>query len=196
MEISVNTVLLVMDLQAGTMSRLGDTPEAKQLIAALQTAIAHARTSGIPVIYVVVGFRKGLPEIAMANRSFSALKQMPPDARAALEEPLAVFPAVAPQTGEPVVTKRRISAFAGSDLDVLLRAYKAEHLVLTGISTSGVVLSTLREAADKDFQLSVLSDCCADLDPEVHTVLLTKVFPRHAEVLTTAAWIKGPLQPK
>jgi nicotinamidase-related amidase len=50
------------------------------------------------------------------------------------------------------------------------------------------VLSTLREAADKDFRLSVLSDGCADRDPEVHTVLLTKVFPRQAEVLTTAEW--------
>jgi len=61
--------------------------------------------------------------------------------------------------------------------------------VLTGLSTSGVVLSTVREAADKDFRLTVLSDGCGDMDNEVHTVLLTKVFPRQAEVLTTAEWI-------
>jgi nicotinamidase-related amidase len=60
--------------------------------------------------------------------------------------------------------------------------------VLTGISTSGVVLSTLREAADKDYQITVLSDCCADMDDEVHRVLTTKIFPRQADVLTVQEW--------
>jgi nicotinamidase-related amidase len=60
--------------------------------------------------------------------------------------------------------------------------------VLTGISTSGVVLSTLREAADKDYQITVLSDCCGDIDDEVHRVLTTKIFPRQADVLTVQEW--------
>jgi hypothetical protein len=64
-----------------------------------------------------------------------------------------------------------------------------EHtLILGGIATSGVVLSTLREAADKDFALTVLSDACLDADPEVHRVLMEKVFPRQANVLTVDAW--------
>ena len=62
-------------------------------------------------------------------------------------------------------------------------------LVLAGISTSGVVLSTLRQAADLDFGLSVLRDACADADEEVHRVLCEKVFPRQAEVLDTDACI-------
>jgi len=87
-----------------------------------------------------------------------------------------------------VVTKRRVSAFAGSDLDVLLRARRTEHLVLAGIATSGLVLSTLRQAADLDFRLTVLADGCLDADPEVHQVLLHKVFPRQAEVTSVAEW--------
>jgi nicotinamidase-related amidase len=59
-----------------------------------------------------------------------------------------------------------------------------QHLVLTGLSTGGVVLSTLREAVDKDYRLTVLADCCADADEEVHRVLTTKIFPRHADVFT------------
>jgi nicotinamidase-related amidase len=86
------------------------------------------------------------------------------------------------------VVKRRVSAFSGSDLDVVLRANAISTLVLAGIATSGVVLSTLREAADRDFGLVVLSDACADRDPEVHRVLLEKVFPRQADVLTVDAW--------
>jgi nicotinamidase-related amidase len=87
-----------------------------------------------------------------------------------------------------VVTKRRVSAFAGSDLDVVLRALDARHLVLCGLSTSGVVLSTLRAAADQDYALTVLRDACADPDEEVHRVLTEKVFPRQAEVLDAGAW--------
>jgi nicotinamidase-related amidase len=92
--------------------------------------------------------------------------------------------------GELLVTKRRVSAFAGSDLDVVLRTKGIDALVLSGIATSGVVLSTLREAADLDFDLTVLSDGCADADPEVHRVLTEKVFVRQANVLTTQEWIK------
>jgi nicotinamidase-related amidase len=88
-----------------------------------------------------------------------------------------------------IVVKKRISAFAGSDLEVLLRANDIRHLVLCGIATSGVVLSTLREAGDKDFALTVLSDLCADTDSEVHRVLLEKVFPRQARVITAAEWM-------
>jgi nicotinamidase-related amidase len=73
-------------------------------------------------------------------------------------------------------------------LEVVLRAQGISHLVLWGIATSGVVLSTLREAADRDYQLTVLSDCCVDSDEEVQRVLLSKVFPRQAEVVQASAW--------
>jgi nicotinamidase-related amidase len=63
--------------------------------------------------------------------------------------------------------------------------------VLAGIATSGVVLSTVRDAADRDYELVVLSDCCVDSDPEVHRLLLERVFPRQARVITSAVWIDG-----
>jgi nicotinamidase-related amidase len=100
-----------------------------------------------------------------------------------------VDPAVAPEPGDVVVTQPRVSAFAGSDPDVVLQAAGTDALVLTGISTGGVVLSTVRQAADLDFSLTVLSDGCADPDAEVHRVLCEKVFPRRAQVLTVADWI-------
>ena len=53
------------------------------------------------------------------------------------------------------------------------------------------MLSTLRTAADLDFELTVLHDACADGDPEVHGVLTEKVFPRQAAVLDVAAWSAG-----
>jgi nicotinamidase-related amidase len=180
-----NTALLVMDLQMGILSRY---PEAGKLAANTAKGIAYARKNNIPVIYVVVGFRKGMPEISENNKSFSISKKMLADAD--MNEWMKVLPEIAPKENEITVIKRRISAFAGSDLQVVLSGMNINHMVLTGIATSGVVLSTLREAADKDYRLTVLSDCCGDADEEVHRVLTTKVFPRQADVLTVEEWCK------
>ena len=179
------TALLVMDVQhaiAGMMKE--HRPE---LLPALSATIKAARANGVRVIYVVVGFRKGYPEVSPMNKSFSTLRNS--GRNLDTPESMTIEPSVAPAEGEPIVVKRRISAFAGSDLEVLLRSGDIRHLVLTGISTSGVVLSTLREAADKDFQITLLQDCCADMDAEVHQVLTTKIFPRQADVMTHTAWI-------
>lgn len=180
---SEHTALLLMDVQQGIVDRLGDAA----LLDRLAQVTAAARASGILVVYVRVAFREGYPEVSPTNRSFSIISS---GGRFTETDPATQFPpAVAPQPGDVVVTKRRVSAFSGSDLDVVLRSKGVDTLVLTGIATSGVVLSTIREAADRDFRLVVLADGCADADAEVHRVLLEKVFPRQAEVLTTGEWL-------
>lgn len=92
-------------------------------------------------------------------------------------------------SGDIVLTKRRLGAFAGTELEALLRSRGVTKLVLAGISTSGVVLSTLRWASDLDYDVTVLSDCCGDRDEEVHSMLMAKVFPRQATVINSASWI-------
>ncbi|SDD82611.1 Nicotinamidase-related amidase [Mucilaginibacter pineti] len=184
MEQQNNTALLIMDMQAGISAML---PGAATILNNAAKAIAKARNQKIPVIYVVVGFRQGAPEISLNNKSFAASKERLTSVNMA--EFMKVHEDVKPQANEVVVTKRRYSAFAGSDLEVILRAYGVQHLVLTGVTTSGVVLSTLREAADKDYRLTVLADCCADRDEEVHRVLITKIFPPQADVLTVEEWL-------
>jgi nicotinamidase-related amidase len=52
------------------------------------------------------------------------------------------------------------------------------------------VLSTVRHAADADYQLLVVGACCSDADPEVHRVLTEKVFPRQASVTTAQAILR------
>jgi nicotinamidase-related amidase len=177
------TVLLVMDVQRGIVDRFGDSGE---YLRRLSAAIGAARAANIPVVYVTIGFRPGHPEISARNRTFSAIASS--GAYTSGDPAAEIHPAVAPEPGDLVVTKRRVSAFAGSDLDVLLRGLDASTLVLTGIATSGVVLSTLRQAADLDYRLVVLADACLDADPEVHRVLTEKVFPRQADALTVAEW--------
>ncbi|MET0921456.1 MAG: isochorismatase family cysteine hydrolase [Acidimicrobiia bacterium] len=104
------------------------------------------------------------------------------------DEASQIHPALAPRPDEPVVLKKRASAFSGSDLEILLRSMAITHLVLAGVATSGVVLSTLRDATDRDYERTVLSDACADTDDEVHRVLVEKLFRREAAVLSVADW--------
>ncbi len=181
------TALLVMDFQNGIVDRIA-TPG---VVEAAARAVAAARAHDVPVLFIRVAFRPGFPEIAASNRSFSALAAHGGDAMTQDSPATQVHEAVQPLPGEPVLIKRRVSAFTGSDLEVLLRGVGADALVLAGISTSGVVLSTLRQAADLDFGITVLADACADPDPEVHRVLTEKVFPRQATVITVEEWAAG-----
>jgi nicotinamidase-related amidase len=182
------SALLVMDVQNAIVERFADATVVDRVAA----AVAAARAADVPVIYVRVAFRPGHPEVSPRNKSFAALR----DGGGLIDdEATAIHPVVAPEPGEVVVTKLRVSAFAGSDLDVVLRAGAVEELVLCGIATSGVVLSTLRAAADLDYGLTVLRDACADGDPEVHRVLMDKVFPRQAEVVDVAGWAAASAAP-
>jgi len=178
-----SVALLVMDVQQGIVDRLGDD---EGYLPRLAAAVEAARAAGIWVIYVTVAFRAGYPEVSERNKGFAAIAGT---GRFADADPgAAIHPAVAPASGDVIVTKRRVSAFTGSDLEVVLRAGGVDSLVLAGIATSGVVLSTLRQAADLDYRLTVLADGCLDSDPEVHRVLLEKVFPRQADVVGIADW--------
>jgi nicotinamidase-related amidase len=143
----------------------------------------------MPVVLVRVAFRPGYPEIAESNLSFSVVKNRG-DGAMTLDAPATqIIERLTPRDDEFVIVKKRISAFAGSDLEVLLRGLGVDSLVLGGISTSGVVLSTVRLAADLDFRLTVLTDACADPDKEVHCVLTEKVFPRQALVTSVDDWV-------
>ncbi|GAA5196284.1 hydrolase [Rugosimonospora acidiphila] len=179
-----NSALLVMDVQRDIVARFAEQDGG--YLPRLARCVEVARGRNLPVIYVTVAFRAGYPEVSQRNRGFAAVAGT---GRMTIGDPATeIHPDVAPRSEDVIVTKRRVSAFAGSDLDVVLRSRDIDTMILTGIATSGVVLSTLRQAADLDYRLTVLSDACLDADPEVHRVLLEKVFPRQAEVLTVEQW--------
>lgn len=184
MDANNNSALLVMDVQPNILSRIDNSQE---YLSKVKKAVGFAHKNNIPIVYVVVGFRAGLPEISRRNQSFSSIKNS-----AGNKDMINPLPAIEAVGNDVVVTKRRVSAFTGSDLDVVLSAKEINHLILSGIATSGVVLSTLRQAADKDYELTVLSDLCADMDDEVHRVLTQKVFPRQAKVITSEEWMNNP----
>jgi nicotinamidase-related amidase len=176
------TALLVMDLQSEIVGMLAE--KAAPILERAASVIAAARAAKLPIIYVVVGFRPGYPEISPRNAAFSAAAK---SGRFVSGIPGAdIAPAVHPQQGDVIVVKHRVSAFAGTDMEMILRAKGVDTLVMLGISTSGVILSSVRHAADADYRIVVVKDCCIDADDEVHRVLTEKVLVRQASVISAS----------
>lgn len=181
------TAVLIMDYQNDIVGMLPEKEQAP-LLERAGTVLKEARRAGLPVIYVVVRFRDGYPEVNPRNKLFSGLKE---SGRLREGTPGAeVHAKVAPLPGDVVVVKRRVGAFSTTDLQTILHAKQIDTLVLFGISTSGVVLSTVRWAADLDYRMVVVSDACADRVEEVHRVLTEKVFPWQASVVTAGELVK------
>jgi nicotinamidase-related amidase len=174
------TALLMMDFQRMVVDSYAVDKEA--LLDRVRRLAVAARNSGAMVIHVVVGFQYGYPEISGRNLVFGSLKAA---GLLAKGDPGAeIYPELTPQPGDVVVTKQRVSAFTGTNLDMILRSNNIDTLLLTGILTQGVVLSTLRHASDMDYRAVVVADGCSDKDPEVQRVLMEKIFPFQARIAT------------
>ncbi|MFF2050975.1 cysteine hydrolase family protein [Leifsonia sp. NPDC058194] len=175
------TALLLMDLQPSILASL---PDADAFLAELRRAREAARAAGATIGYVRVALSEEdaahVPPHSRFATAAERVNEIGPDHPA-----VSVDPRIAPADGEIVVRKSRYGAFSTTDLHEQLQARGVDTLVLAGISTSGVVLSTARDAVDKDYRLVVLSDGTFDRDPEVHRVLTEKVYPNQQAAVVT-----------
>ncbi len=178
----IRAAMLSMDLQSGIVSVYAPDGD---VVTRAGTVLQRGRDAGLTIIHVKVGFRPGLPEIHQRNILLGGIKASLAHQQFFAGASGAIHPAVAPLEGEAVVTKSHVNAFAGTDLELLLRAKDIDTLVIFGIATSGVVLSTALAASDADYRLFIVKDCCADLDQAVHACLIDKIFPRCATVLSS-----------
>ena len=159
------TAVIIMDYQKRILDFL-PKERVPELLKKANIVLVKARQKGVPVIYVEVLRGERTPEME-------------------------IHPDIKPKAGETVLTKRRVGPFSTTNLDEILKKQGIDTLVLMGVSTSGCVLSTVRWAYDIDYQLIVLSDCCADRDDEVQRVLMEKVFARMTKVITSQEFIEA-----
>lgn len=173
------TAVIAMDFQ-NQIIEMAPMMQERGSLAKVRRVLDAARGAGVKVGYVVVRFRPGYPEVSDRNMRFKANKEA---GRLQEGTPGAEIPAdLSPRSDEPVFVKKRVGPFTTTDIDTWLRANNVTKLVLMGIATSGVVLSTVRHASDLDFELIVLEDCCGDRDPEAHTCLIERIFPSQATI--------------
>jgi nicotinamidase-related amidase len=173
------TALVLMDFQPAILASIGDS---ETLLARAQVALSWARSERVRVVYVRVAFTPDdFAAIPTHHKAFAAVAEhkLLADGSPGSE----IHDSLDVRDEDIVVRKTRFGAFSTTDLDATLHSQGIDTLVVAGISTSGVVLSTLRDAADADYRLYVLADATADPDPEVHRILTEKVFPRQADVI-------------
>ncbi len=92
---------------------------------------------------------------------------------------------MAPREGEPVVTKRSVRAFAGSDLSHLLSASGITTLLLSGVVTNFVVEGTAREGVGRGYTVLKEGDCCASMSQEAHDAALNTALPFLTTITTS-----------
>jgi Amidases related to nicotinamidase len=181
----MNSLLLLLDLP----SQIQNSDTDVRLIAAANGAIGVARSAGISVGFARVAFRAGHPEVSPRNTLFrgvaaaDSLVEGRPDSE--------YNSAIDTQATDLLVTKRRVSAFSGSDLGTIIRARDVDRLVVGGTWTRGAVLSTVCSAADLDLEVVVLDDVTSDPDPVVQDALLNSILPLYASVMSTMAWAES-----
>ncbi|MFE9449944.1 cysteine hydrolase family protein [Streptomyces sp. NPDC006739] len=155
--------------------------ESRGVLEHARRAVERARRTGVPVVYVVVGFSPGLADWPPTSPLFTEAADG--DRLILGTWGTEVHEAVKPAADEPVVAKRRVNPFLGTHLELILRSYGVDTLLLTGVTTDLVILSTAREAHDRDFRVEVLEDATATSGPELHEAALT-LIRRTAEVTT------------
>jgi nicotinamidase-related amidase len=182
------SALLTLDCQKGIV---GFVAGSERIFQPAARVLEAARARRMRVIHVGIGFRPGYPEVQPEHPIFSAIRKT--NKFVTGTETAEFHESLGRKPDEIEIIKHRVSAFSGNDLEMILRSQGITHLVLFGIATSGIVLSTVRQASDLDFRCVVVKDCCFDGDEEVHRVLTEKVFPRQAAVVGADDFIQKML---
>lgn len=179
----MTTALIVGDIQRGIT---GAFPFAQQVVAPLRQVLPRARAAGMLVVFAHIGFRVNRADLPPGNPLFDSFF----NAGDIFHEGSPGGEIDLPVEAEDVVVlKRRASAFAGTDLDLVLRVRAVDAIVVAGVATSAMVAATCYDAADRGYRVSVLRDGCADADPAVHDFFMAKVFPgRGHDILSCASW--------
>ena len=186
----MGSALIIADVQTGVIESF---PWSATVLPPLATLLPVLRTRGLPVIFVRVALRRNGAEVPARNPLASWMFAQG-DLFLESSGTAQVHADICPLVDETVIVKRRVSAFNGTDLESVLRSRDVDSIALAGVATSGAVLATLIDAVDRDFAATVLSDCCADDDPEVHDFMLKKILPgRGARVLSSQEWLSEPV---
>ncbi|WP_028615024.1 cysteine hydrolase family protein [Halopseudomonas pelagia] len=181
--------LLLIDMQrdfcatGGYASQAGlDIQCLRAPIAAQQALLSAARRAGMLVVHTREGHRPDLTDLPewkrlRAERSGAPIGQQGPMGRLLIrgEYGHGLIDELQPLEYEPVIDKPGYSAFAHTDLELLLRNRGISCLLLAGVTTEVCVSSTLRAAIDLGFWCLTVSDACASPDPDLHRAALRMI---------------------
>lgn len=182
------TALLPMDIQKAPVRRSAMFRE-RNVGQTAKTVLEAARKAGILVIHAAIDYQ---PAFFSPRNRFLQKVRIPilsaPGVNVA--ELLEIVDEVKPVGNEPVIRKPRMSPFFGTALDSMLRSRDIDTVVLMGVATEFVVEAAARHAADLDYRVIVLEDCCASFSDEAHRASL-HIMDHLATVATSADFLES-----
>lgn len=176
--VPARTALVVMHYQTDILNLFPDV--APTLLANTRRLCDAARARDVAVYFAKIHFAPGYPEISPLNRNGQGIRQL------GLFVEDRISPELGRQPDEPIIVAHRASVFFGTDLQVRLSAQGIDTLVMVGIASTGVMLSSVAYASDADYRLLTVKDCCYDPDPVVHDHLFATAFASRTAVLSLA----------
>jgi len=190
------TAMIVVDMENDFVAPGAplETPAGRAMLPTLKRALTFCREHGIPVIYTTHAHRRGGCDMGRFKDLWPPIRQ-----GAGLvegESGIEIYPEIAPQAGEIVITKRRYSAFYGTDLEIILRGLGVDTVVISGVTTENCCHATARDALFRDYKVVFLSDATGTFDypdvgqggmtaAEVHRATLVILSVSTAHVMTT-----------
>ncbi|GAA4184266.1 cysteine hydrolase [Gryllotalpicola kribbensis] len=186
-----HTALVVVDVQNdfcspdGSLGKIGnDVSAAVAMVPRLQKLIDAARAARIPVIFIQTLHDETNDSPQWLNRHGEPGKK-----RSSITCRTgswgAEFYEVAPRPGEIVVNKYRYSAFAGTNLQIVLKTLGVESLLFTGVATEVCVESSLRDGLFAEYYVSLVEDCAASYDADAHAASVRGVERNFGTVITS-----------
>lgn len=174
--VPAKTALLVMHYQTDITTLFPSV--APTLLANTRQLCDAARRTGIDVYFAKIHFSPDYPEVSPLNKNGQGIKQL------GLFVDDELSPELDRRISEPVIIAHRASVFFGTDLELRLSAKGIDTLIMVGIASTGVMLSSIAYASDADFRLYTVQDCCYDPDPIVHDHLFATAFASRTIVLS------------
>lgn len=185
------TAIVVVDVQNdfchphGVSAKKGhDVSAAVEMAPRLQSLLSDARAVGMPIVFIQTTHDESVDSHVWNTRGGDV------DTAAYLPNCYtgswgADFYLVHPEGDDRIVNKHRYSAFAGTDLDIVLRTAGIESLLFTGVATNVCVESTLRDGLFLDYNVSLIEDCCAAYTPALHQGTIENVRGGFGAVVTS-----------
>ena len=186
------TALIVVDVQndfchpEGVSAQKGhDVSAAVEMTPRLRILLERARSTGMKIVFIQTTHDLSVDSVVWNTRA-GDVDPAPYQPNCATGSWGAEFYEVGPETGDTVVIKHRYSAFAGTDLDVVLKTAGVESLLFTGVATNVCVESTLRDGLFLDYNVTLIEDCCAAYSPDLHEGTVKNVQGTFGAVITSA----------
>lgn len=182
------TAVLSMDIQQATARKCLMFKE-RNVGQKAKAVLDGARKAGIQVIHAVIDYQ---PAFFSPKNIFLQKIRIPILSAPGVDvaELLKIVDEVKPLGDEPIIRKPRMNPFFGTALDSMLRSRDIDTVVLMGVATEFVVEAAARHAADADYRVIVLEDCCAAFSEEAHRVAI-HIMEHLATVATSTDFLQS-----